>query len=145
MLPIQTISTVFWSKKRRRIFLIFGGVLEKLPNLRIAFAHGGGSFPFTLGRIKHGFDCRPDLVAQDNAISPENYISRLYFDSLVHDEKALRYLIDFAGVERIALGSDYPFPLGEDIPGTLIKNMQLTESQKARLLSGTALEWLGKR
>jgi aminocarboxymuconate-semialdehyde decarboxylase len=125
--------------------LIFGGVLEKLPNLRIAFAHGGGSFPFTLGRIKHGFDCRPDLVAKDNAISPENYISRLYFDSLVHDEKALRYLIDFAGVERIALGSDYPFPLGEDIPGTLIKNMQLTESQKARLLSGTALEWLGKR
>ena len=124
--------------------MIFGGVFERLPKLRVAFAHGGGSFPLTLGRIKHGFDARPDLVAVDNSISPEKYLDRLYFDSLVHDEKALRYLIDFAGVNRIAVGSDYPFPLGEDIPGKMIKEMELTESDKQRLLSGTALEWLGR-
>jgi aminocarboxymuconate-semialdehyde decarboxylase len=82
-------------------------------------------------------------VAIDNAFSPEKYLDRLYFDSLVHDEAALRYLIDFAGVDRIALGSDYPFPLGEDVPGSLIKNMQLSDQEKERLLSGTAMEWLG--
>lgn len=123
--------------------LIFGGIFERLPNLRVAFAHGGGSFPFTLGRLKHGFDCRPDLVAIDNPISPEKYLHRLTFDSLVHDERALRYLVDFAGVNRVALGSDYPFPLGEDVPGTLVKSMPFSDADKKRLLSGTALEWLG--
>lgn len=123
--------------------LIFGGVLERLPNLRVAFAHGGGSFPFTLGRLKHGFDCRPDLVAIDNPHSPEKYLHRLYFDSLVHDAAALRYLVDFAGVKRVALGSDYPFPLGEEVPGTLIRSMDFSTAEKDRLLSGTAREWLG--
>jgi aminocarboxymuconate-semialdehyde decarboxylase len=122
--------------------LIFGGIFERLPKLRVAFAHGGGSFPHTFGRIKHGFETRPDLVALDNPFSPEKYLNRLYFDSLVHDEKALRYLIDFAGADRIALGSDYPFPLGEEIPGKLIKSMHLNEQEKSRLLSGTALDWL---
>jgi aminocarboxymuconate-semialdehyde decarboxylase len=122
--------------------LIFGGIFERLPKLRVAFAHGGGSFPLTFGRIRHGFETRPDLVAVDNPFSPEKYLNRLYFDSLVHDEKALRYLIDFAGVDRIALGSDYPFPLGEEIPGKLINSMNLKEFEKSRLLSGTALEWL---
>ena len=123
--------------------LIFSGVLEKLPKLRIAFAHGGGSFPFTLGRLRHGFDCRPDLVAVDNAIDPINYLDRLYFDSLVHDPAALKYLVEFAGVNRVALGSDYPFPLGELEPGKLIKGMDFSNADKQRLLSGTALEWLG--
>ncbi len=123
--------------------LIFSGVLEKLPKLRIAFAHGGGSFPFTLGRLRHGFDCRPDLVAVDNAIDPINYLDRLYFDSLVHDPAALKYLVEFAGVNRVALGSDYPFPLGELEPGKLIKGMDFSNVEKQRLLSGTALEWLG--
>lgn len=122
--------------------MIFGGVFEKVPELRVAFAHGGGSFPFTLGRIKHGFDCRPDLVAVDNPISPEKYISRMYFDSLVHDPKSLEFLIDFAGVNHVALGSDYPFPLGEDIPGTLIKNSAITDEIKTKLLSENALRWL---
>lgn len=123
--------------------LIFSGVLEKLPKLRIAFAHGGGSFPFTLGRLRHGFDCRPDLVAIDNGIDPINYLDRLYFDSLVHDPVALKYLVEFAGVNRVALGSDYPFPLGELEPGKLIKGMDFSDADKQRLLSGTAKEWLG--
>lgn len=123
--------------------LIFSGVLEKLPKLRIAFAHGGGSFPFTLGRLRHGFDCRPDLVAIDNAIDPINYLDRLYFDSLVHNPVALKYLVEFAGVNRVALGSDYPFPLGELEPGKLIKGMDFSDADKQRLLSGTAKEWLG--
>jgi len=123
--------------------LIFGGVFEKYPQLRIAFAHGGGSFPFTFGRIDHGFHVRPDLCAIDNNILPSSYLKHFYVDSLVHNEKAMRFLIDTIGVERIAMGSDYPFPLGEQYPGKLIESMELDISIKERLLSGTALEWLG--
>lgn len=126
--------------------MIFGGVFERLPKLRVAFAHGGGSFPGTIGRIEHGFRVRPDLCAIDNPINPREYLGRFYLDSLVHDEKALRYLIDLVGIDAIALGSDYPFPLGEHEPGKLIESCKaLSDAQKARLLSGTALAWLGKQ
>lgn len=124
--------------------VIFGGVLERLPRLRIGFAHGGGSFPGTFGRIQHGFDVRPDLCAVDNDRPPRDYLGRFYLDSLVHDAEALRFLIRLVGAERIALGSDYPFPLGEDRPGTLIESMDdLDAATRRRLLGGTALEFLG--
>lgn len=124
--------------------MIFGGVFERLPKLRVAFAHGGGSFPGTIGRIEHGFHVRPDLCAVHNSGNPRDYLGRFYLDSLVHDVAALKYLIDLIGVENIALGSDYPFPLGELEPGKLIESTDfLTEQQKKRMLSGTALEWLG--
>lgn len=124
--------------------MIFGGVLERLPGLRVLFAHGGGSFPATLGRIEHGFRVRPDLVAVNNDVEPRAYLDRFYVDSLVHDEAALRYLIDLMGPERIALGSDYPFPLGETRPGTLLEGLPgLEPADRERMLSGTALEFLG--
>ena len=123
--------------------MIFDRVFEQLPNLRVAFAHGGGSFPSTIGRIEHGFDCRPDLVAIDNKVNPRNYIGKFYFDSLVHDKDMLKYLVNLAGANRVACGSDYPFPLGENVPGSLIKSMDFDEATKEQLLSGTALEWLG--
>lgn len=134
--------------------MIFGGVLERLPALRVCFAHGGGSFPHTIGRIEHGFRCRPDLVAVNNRISPRAYIrdeatgrpGRFYVDSLVHDAAALRYLLGVMGAERVALGSDYPFPLGEDEPGALIASMaDLSDEVRIRLTSGTAREFLGLR
>ncbi len=124
--------------------VIFGGVLERLPDLRIAFAHGGGAFAFTLGRIEHGFRVRPDLCATDTSIPPRDLMRRLYVDSLVHDARALHYLVDLMGADRVALGSDYPFPLGEAEPGKLIADtVALTEPQRQRLLWGTALEFLG--
>ena len=123
--------------------LIFGGVLERLPKLRIAFAHGGGSFPATIGRVQHGFDVRPDLCAVDNPVPPTHYLNRLYFDSLVHAPAALDYLVNLVGAEKIALGTDYPFPLGELEPGKLIRSMPYDVETKNRLLHGTALEWLG--
>jgi aminocarboxymuconate-semialdehyde decarboxylase len=122
--------------------LIFGGIFEKLPRLRVAFAHGGGSFPSTIGRIEHGFACRPDLVAIDNQVNPRTYVGKFWFDSLVHDEKMLRFLVDFAGANRVALGSDYPFPLGENVPGFMIKQTDYSNEAKAQLLHGAALEWL---
>jgi aminocarboxymuconate-semialdehyde decarboxylase len=122
--------------------LIFSGTLEKCKNLRICFAHGGGSFPATIGRIEHGFEVRPDLVAVDNPYSPRKYLGRIYFDSLVHEAAKLDYLLKLVGADQIALGSDYPFPLGELEPGKLIESMPYDEEIKAMLFHGTALNWL---
>lgn len=123
--------------------MIFGGVFERFQKLRVAFAHGGGSFPATIGRIEHGFNVRPDLCAVDNSINPRKYLGKFYLDSLVHDERVIKYLIELIGEEKIALGSDYPFPLGEHEPGKLIESIiDFSASTKERLLGGTALEWL---
>ncbi len=122
---------------------IFGGVFEKFPKLRVAFAHGGGSFPLTIGRIEHGFKVRPDLVAVDNPVNPRNYIGKFWIDSLVHDKKAFTYLIDVMGEDNICLGSDYPFPLGEQKPGRMIEKMDFGKKIARKLLYRNALEWLG--
>jgi len=123
--------------------MIFGGIFEKLPDLKVAFAHGGGSFPATISRIEHGFKVRPDLCAVDNNVNPKEYLGKFWIDSLVHDQRMLDYLIDLVGADRIALGTDYPFPLGELEPGKLIHSMPYPNNVKETLLSGSALNWLG--
>lgn len=123
--------------------MIFGGVFERLPRLRVAFAHGGGSFPSTIGRIEHGFNVRPDLCAKDNQKNPRDYLKSFFIDSLVHDESALKYVVDLFGAENIMLGSDYPFPLGEHHPGLLIESMsEFDDKIKGQLLYQSALRWL---
>ncbi|MBS0598980.1 MAG: amidohydrolase family protein, partial [Proteobacteria bacterium] len=92
---------------------------------------------------EHGFKMRPDLVATDNPRNPREYLPRMYFDSWVADDRALRYLLDTVGVERVMMGTDYPFPLGEQQPGSYIDGLGLDDGGKARLYHGTALEWLG--
>lgn len=123
--------------------VIFGGVLERLPRLRIGFAHGGGALPSTFGRIQHGFEVRPDLCAVTNKEPPRHYLGRFFLDSLVHDEDVLRFLVKLVGADRVALGSDYPFPLGESEPGRLIESTDaFDEATKKRLLFETAIEFL---
>jgi aminocarboxymuconate-semialdehyde decarboxylase len=129
--------------------MIFGGVFARFPKLRVAFAHGGGAFPFTIGRIEHAFHVRPDLVAIDNEANPRSYLAhgdtpaRFYVDSLVHHPDALRLLIKLFGPERVALGSDYPFPLGESHPGALLESFEdLSVKATSQLLSGTARNFL---
>lgn len=123
--------------------MIFAGIFEKLPDLRVAFAHGGGSFPFTAGRIAHGHEVRPDLVQIDNKVDPRDYLGSFWVDSLVHDHLALEYLITIIGEDRICLGSDYPFPLGEKHPGHLIEHMDLGKRTRRKLYYRNAYEWLG--
>ncbi|MGE5209104.1 MAG: amidohydrolase family protein [Alphaproteobacteria bacterium] len=131
--------------------MIFGGVFERFPRLRVAFAHGGGAFPFTVGRVNHAFHARPDVVAPENSISPRRYLAhdgkpaRFYVDSLVHDADALQLLLKLFGAQRVAFGSDYPFSLGETHPGKLIDSMELNEKEKARLFSGTVCDFLGMK
>lgn len=123
--------------------MIFGGVFRRHPKLKVAFAHGGGSFPITIGRIEHGFNVRPDLVAIDNDINPRNYIGQFWIDALVHDDKALDFVVDLMGDDKVCMGSDYPFPLGEHHPGKLIESMAgFSKEQKEKLLYKNAMDWL---
>jgi aminocarboxymuconate-semialdehyde decarboxylase len=122
---------------------IFGGIFERLPDLRVCFAHAGGSFLPTIGRIQHGFDCRPDLVAVDNPVPPRNYLGRFWVDGITHDPALLRYILDIIGDQRICLGSDYPFPLGDLTIGAFIEEMGLPETTRQRIYADNALEWLG--
>ncbi|MBU6450483.1 MAG: amidohydrolase family protein [Cyanobacteria bacterium REEB67] len=123
--------------------MIFGGVFEKLPNLRVAFAHGGGAFPMTLGRIGHGFDSRPDLCAVDNPHHPRHYLGKFFVDSLVHDAEVLSFIIKLFGDDAIVLGSDYPFPLGEDNPGALLEAVAgLSAEKREKILSLNARRFL---
>lgn len=134
--------------------VIFGGVLDRLPRLRIAFAHGGGSFPGTIGRIEHGYHARPDLCALRGAHSPKSYLAqadgtpaKFFVDSLVHDVEALRGLVRLMGSSRIAMGSDYPFPLGENLPGSLIESVVMPSDPESAedMLWRTAMTFLGPR
>jgi aminocarboxymuconate-semialdehyde decarboxylase len=127
---------------------------RSLPKLRVCFAHGGGALPYTIGRIQHGFDVRPDLCAVDCPTSPRDQLGRFWSDSLVHDADALRLALRVFGEDRVCLGTDYPFPLGEYTAesrgmdyaaGELIASVpDLDDGLRAKLLGGNALEWLGK-
>ncbi len=77
--------------------LIMGNVLTQFPKLRFCFAHGGGAFPFTVGRIQHGYECRPDLCAVECKTSPKEFLGKFWTDSLVHDQRALDLLVDVIG------------------------------------------------
>ena len=122
--------------------LIFGGVMERLPGLRWCFAHGGGAFPWTIGRIEHGFNMRPDLVATRNTVNPRAYLGRFWVDSVTHDPQALRYLIEVVGADKVVLGTDYPFPLGEQEPGKIVASLDLPEQQQRDIFHANALRWL---
>ena len=122
--------------------MIFGGVLERLPNLRICFSHAGGSFLPTLGRIEHGFNCRPDLVAIDNPINPREYLGKFWVDCITHDIDALKYILNMQGSKRVCLGSDYPFPLGDLEIGKFIEDSDLSKEVQQNIFSHSTLEWL---
>lgn len=123
--------------------MIFGGVFEKYPNLKVCFAHGGGSFLPTISRIEHGWECRPDLVAIDNAENPKKYLGKFWVDSHVCDHKMLQYIIDMVGADKVMQGSDYPFPLGEAVPGELVRTAPISDSEKKMILGDAAKAWLG--
>lgn len=122
--------------------LVFGGVLERLPNLRVCFSHAGGSFLPTLGRIEHGFNCRPDLVAIDNPINPREYVGKFWVDCITHDIDALKYILNLQGSKRVCFGTDYPFPLGDLEFGKFIDESDLSKQDIENIYSTSTLEWL---
>jgi aminocarboxymuconate-semialdehyde decarboxylase len=122
---------------------IFGGVFDRFPKMRVCFSHAGGSFLPTLGRIEHGYTCRPDLVAIDCAHPPSHYLKHFWIDSITHDADMLAFMLKKVGSNRICLGSDYPFPLGDLTIGEFINTMGLSQTDHENIFHQSALEWLG--
>lgn len=122
--------------------LIFGGVMKRLPKLRVCLAHAGGSFVPTIGRIEHGFNCRPDLVAVDNPVSPRDYLQRFWYDSATHDPQLFRYILDIVGTDKVCLGTDYPFPLGDLEIGKFIEDLNLPLETQEQVFYKNTLAWL---
>ena len=120
--------------------LIFGGVLDRLPELTLCFAHGGGYGCFGIGRMDRGQHVRPE--AQDMALLPSDYVKRLYFDSLVHSHVALSHLVEVAGADRVVLGSDYPADMGEPFPVEFVESHPDLTADQRRLILGGNLERL---
>jgi aminocarboxymuconate-semialdehyde decarboxylase len=125
------------------VSMILSGAFDRLPaTLRICFAHGGGSFAFLLGRLENAWHHHP-IARGDCEFPPSHYLNRFYVDSAVFDQRTLQFLVGTMGADRVMLGSDYPFPLGEEHVGALIRQSNLAQHNKAKLLSGNAKRFLG--
>lgn len=96
--------------------LVFGGVLERFPDLVVCLVHGGGFLPYQRGRLGRGYRAVADLTAEHLSRPPEEYLRRLYYDTVTHDPEVLAFLLDFAGPRQVVLGSDYPFEMGDPDP-----------------------------
>lgn len=116
--------------------LIFAGVLDRHPGLRLIAAHGGGYLPTAIGRSDRAWRVRPE--AHGCAHAPSSYLSKLWFDTVVHDERALRWLVEVAGADRVLLGSDFPFDMGLDDPAAFVRGAGLDEAAVEAILGGNA-------
>ncbi|WP_404429512.1 amidohydrolase [Microbacterium lacus] len=116
--------------------LIFAGVLDRHPDLKIVAAHGGGYLPFAIGRSDRAWNVRPE--AQRCAHAPSSYLKKMWFDTVVHDPVALRHLVEVAGASQVVLGSDFPFDMGLDDPVSLVRGAGLPTEVTERILTGNA-------
>jgi aminocarboxymuconate-semialdehyde decarboxylase len=122
--------------------LIFGGVLKEFPRLKFYLAHGGGTCPYIRGRWEHGWHVRPEAKINIQR-PPSEYFRLLYFDSLAHSVPALTYLVETVGPERVVVGTDYPFDMGDyDSAKTIASIPRLTDAQRQRILGDNAAELL---
>jgi aminocarboxymuconate-semialdehyde decarboxylase len=122
--------------------LIFGGAYDKLPNLKTCFSHAGGYGVLGVGRFDHGHEVRPE--ASGIAQLPSDYVRRIWVDTITHNERSLRYIVDTVGADRVVLGSDYPADMGEPYPVDFIESCgSLSDTEKEGLLGTNAATLFG--
>jgi aminocarboxymuconate-semialdehyde decarboxylase len=115
--------------------LIAGGVFERTPELKIILAHGGGYFPYQIGRLDHGYKVRAELHDRLPR-RPSEYLGGIYCDSLTHNTQALKFLVDRLGADHVVIGTDYPFDMGDEAPVDTIRACGLGREQEAKVLGG---------
>ena len=119
--------------------LLLGGVLEDHPRLRVLLVHGGGFVPYQFGRIERGFTAAPSSLRSRCVKSPRHLLGQVYFDTVLHDDEALGYLVNFAGSQNVLMGSDYPFPMRLDTPVATVGALGLSSSDRDNILDATSL------
>lgn len=124
--------------------LIMAGVFDRHPDLRVCVVHGGGFLPYQAGRLQRGWESMPGVADTDLDTPPMEVVRRLYYDTIVHNPLALRYLIDLVGADHIMVGTDYPFEAGDLDPLPSVDAVPgLTEHERRQIVSGTAAQLLG--
>ncbi len=106
--------------------IILGGVLERFPGLRICAVHGGGFAPFQIGRVDRSYLAKPRVVADEISLRPSEYLRGMFVDTVVHEPAVLRFLVEWFGPDRVVVGTDYPFEMGDDDPVGFVENAGLT-------------------
>lgn len=125
--------------------LIFSGVFDRHPDLRLCAVHGGGFTPFQIGRLDRGHQAKPEVAARDAGKLPSEYLARLYVDTVIHDPRALRYLIDVMGADHVLIGTDYPFEMGDEDPVGLVDAVPgLQPEEREAILTGNVSRLLGR-
>jgi aminocarboxymuconate-semialdehyde decarboxylase len=128
--------------------LLFGGVLERFPEVKICMCHGGGFLPFQIGRMERGYVAASQRTRENISTPPSELARHLYYDTVLHDPKALRFLVDQVGAERVMMGSDYPFEMGDPEPVKTVESIpDLDDDQRGMILGGnfaSILEGLGR-
>jgi aminocarboxymuconate-semialdehyde decarboxylase len=123
--------------------LIFSGVFEKYPGLKVVLAHGGGQLPYIFGRIEHGYGVRPEPKEKVRR-PPRAFLKNFYFDTITHHPDALRYLIAFAGSDHVLLGSDYPYDMGDPDPVRTVSELSgIEERDRRKIMRDNAISLFG--
>jgi aminocarboxymuconate-semialdehyde decarboxylase len=122
--------------------LIFGGVLGRHPRLNVCLTHGGGFLPYQIGRQDRGFAAKAELTARNLTRAPSEFLRRFCYDTIVHSEEALRFLVDRVGADRVLLGSDYPFPMGDPDPVATVRETGFENDAAEAILGDNALQVL---
>ena len=125
-------------------YLIYGGVLERHPRLKICLTHGGGFLPYQIGRQDRGFQAKSGLTATHMGAAPSSFLQRFYYDIVVHSREALRFLTERVGAERVVFGSDYPFPMGDPEPVATVRHAGLDAGAIEAILSVNGAAALGR-
>ena len=120
--------------------LIFGGVLDRHPKLRIGLPHGGGALLMLIGRVDHGWQVSPEIKQLPKA--PSAYLDRFFYDTIVHSKPIMEFVISTVGAERVMLGSDYCFEMGYERPVQFLEQINLSSAQRKMILGGTAAKLL---
>jgi aminocarboxymuconate-semialdehyde decarboxylase len=120
-------------------YLIFSGVLEKFPGLKVVLAHGGGQFPYVFGRLEHGYQVRPEAKEKVHR-SPRQCLKNFYCDTITHSQEALRYLVSLFGSDHVLLGTDYPYDMGDHHPVETVSLLtNVTEQDKGKIMRDNAV------
>jgi len=118
--------------------LIFGGVLDRHPQLQICLPHGGGALPILIGRVDQGYRVRPEIKKMNLPHPPSEYLRRFTYDTIVHSKTIMEFVIQEVGAERVMIGSDFCFDMGYDRPLEFLEQIDLTSAQRKMIVGGNA-------